>query len=214
MDLDDLLDENLRLGLIEPADEGAEWASPAFPVRKTSKGKWRLVVDYHEVKEATIRDEFPVPIIEQILEKVRARSHLQCDRPEIRLLPTSVRSWVDLREKHDSLQRQFSSEKSFAISAEMTANSRDSGASDVARINTGKRQSTSRRPSPLGAATFNQFQRHNSASNRSFERNNPAAVHTTRPSFATAASKRVTRFSVANPSSAAVRKAWCETRHS
>ena len=67
--LEDLLDEVLRLGWIEPADDGAEWASPAFPVPKTTKGKWRLVVDYRELNEATIRDVFPLPIIDQILEK-------------------------------------------------------------------------------------------------------------------------------------------------
>ena len=46
--LDDLLDGVLRLGWIEPADEGAEWASPAFLVPTTSKGKWRSVVGYRE----------------------------------------------------------------------------------------------------------------------------------------------------------------------
>ena len=128
-----------------------------------------------------------------------------------------------VREKRGSLQRQFSSEKSFAFSAEVSANSRDSAASDVARSNTGKRQFTLRRLSPFGAATFNQFQGHNSASNRNFERNNkfynkqdnfPARSTHDCPSFETTVSRRVTRFSVAQPSSAAIRKAWCETRHS
>ena len=33
----DLLDEILKLGWIEPADDGAKWASPAFPVPKKTK---------------------------------------------------------------------------------------------------------------------------------------------------------------------------------
>ena len=123
-------------------------------------------------------------------------------------LEKRVRSWVELREKRGSLQRQFSSEKSFAFSAEVSANSRDSAASDVARSNTGKRQFTLRRLSPFGAATFNQFQGHNSASNRNFERNNkfynkqdnfPARSTHDCPSFETTVSRRVTRFSVAQP---------------
>ena len=32
-----LLDEILKLGWIEPADDGAEWASPAFPVPRRRK---------------------------------------------------------------------------------------------------------------------------------------------------------------------------------
>ena len=52
-----MFDEILKLGWIEPADDGAEWASPAFPVAKKTKDTWRLV-DNRELSEATIRDVF------------------------------------------------------------------------------------------------------------------------------------------------------------
>ena len=67
--LSELLEEFKRLGWIEPADAGAEWASPAFPVPKKSQGKFRLVVDYRELNKATIRDVFPLPLIDSILER-------------------------------------------------------------------------------------------------------------------------------------------------
>ena len=64
-----MFNEILKLGWIEPADDGAEWASPAFPVPRKTKDTWRLVVDYRELNEATIRDVFPLPLIDQILER-------------------------------------------------------------------------------------------------------------------------------------------------
>ena len=67
--LDELLEEFKRLGWIEPADAGAEWASPAFPVPKKFQGDFRLVVDYRELNEATIRDVFPLPLIDSLLER-------------------------------------------------------------------------------------------------------------------------------------------------
>ena len=67
--LAELLEEFKRLRWIEPADAGAEWASPAFPVPKKSQGKFRLVVDYRELNEATIRDVFHLPLIDSILER-------------------------------------------------------------------------------------------------------------------------------------------------
>ena len=57
-----------------------------------------------------------------------------------------------------------------AISAEVTANS--GGPSDVARINTGKRQFTPQRSQPFGASTSIQFQRTSNAPNRNFRGNN------------------------------------------
>ena len=43
--------------------------SPAFQVPKKAQGKFRLVVDYRELNEATVRDVFPLPLIDSILER-------------------------------------------------------------------------------------------------------------------------------------------------
>ena len=66
--LEALLKEVLELGWIQPLDRGSAWASPAFPVPKKGAGKWRLVVDYRLLNEATVADVYPLPLIDQILE--------------------------------------------------------------------------------------------------------------------------------------------------
>ena len=46
-----------------------EWVSPAFPVPKPKKNKWRLVVDLRELNTATVADVFPLPLIDDLLER-------------------------------------------------------------------------------------------------------------------------------------------------
>ena len=43
------------------------WSSPSFPVPKKRPGEIRVVVDYREVKDATVTDAHPLPRIEDIL---------------------------------------------------------------------------------------------------------------------------------------------------
>ena len=43
-----------------------EWSSPAFVPAKTG-GKWRGVVDFRALNEATVPDSYPLPRIEDIL---------------------------------------------------------------------------------------------------------------------------------------------------
>jgi hypothetical protein len=50
------------------------WSSPAFVVAKKG-GKWRGVVDFRSLNEATIRDSHPLPRIEEILVR-QGRRHL------------------------------------------------------------------------------------------------------------------------------------------
>ena len=51
-----------------------EWSSPAFVVAKPG-GKWRGVVDFRALNEATLQDAHPLPRIEDILVK-HGRRHL------------------------------------------------------------------------------------------------------------------------------------------
>ena len=51
-------------------EEGcSDWSSPAFPVPKKDPGKWRLVIDYRKLNDATVVDGHPIPRIEEILER-------------------------------------------------------------------------------------------------------------------------------------------------
>ena len=54
-------------GWIEPCP-ASEWVSKGFVVPEKEKGKWRLVVDYGQLNEATLPDAHPLPVIENMLE--------------------------------------------------------------------------------------------------------------------------------------------------
>ena len=54
-------------GWIEPCP-ASEWASKGFVVPEKEKGKWRLVVNYRQLNEATLPDAHPLPLIENMLE--------------------------------------------------------------------------------------------------------------------------------------------------
>ena len=54
-------------GWLEPST--SEWSSPPFPVPKPTPGEWRMVVDFRWLNECTKADEYPLPLIEDLLEK-------------------------------------------------------------------------------------------------------------------------------------------------
>ena len=67
----ELVREWEALGKVE---EGCgEWSSPAFVVPKKN-GKWRGVVDFRALNEATVGDSHPLPRIEDTLVRQGARS--------------------------------------------------------------------------------------------------------------------------------------------
>lgn len=61
--LREILDKELVADKIRPSD--SPYASPAFLVPK-SGGRWRLVIDYRKLNEATIKNAYPLPLINQI----------------------------------------------------------------------------------------------------------------------------------------------------
>ena len=63
----EIVEDFLARGWIEPCP-ASEWASNGFVVPKKEKGKWRLVVDYRQLNEATLPDAHPLPLIENMLE--------------------------------------------------------------------------------------------------------------------------------------------------
>ena len=63
----EIVEDCLAFGWIEPCPASVS-ASNGFVVPKKEKGKWRLVVDYRQLKEATLPDAHPLLLIENMLE--------------------------------------------------------------------------------------------------------------------------------------------------
>ena len=68
--LKDIVKEELQklldAGLIYPISN-SEWVSPLVLVPKKN-GKWRICMDYKELNQATKKDHFPLPFIDQVLD--------------------------------------------------------------------------------------------------------------------------------------------------
>lgn len=72
------LDSLLQADLIYPI-KYRDWLSPIVVVIKKN-GKVRMCVDYHKLNEATIKDEYPIPVIDEVLDEVLGAERISlCD---------------------------------------------------------------------------------------------------------------------------------------
>ena len=65
--VDSCIEKMLKMKIIEPSN--SDWASPIVLVKKHD-GSERFCVDYRKVNEATIKDSFPMPSVEDKLNKL------------------------------------------------------------------------------------------------------------------------------------------------
>ena len=62
------LKELLDLGLIRPSV--SPWSAPAIFIRKKD-GSWRLCIDYRELNKATIKNQYPLPRIDDLFDQMK-----------------------------------------------------------------------------------------------------------------------------------------------
>jgi hypothetical protein len=64
----------LNVRFIYPISD-SKWVSPIVVVPKKVTGKWRIYVDFQELNKATLKDYFPLPFIDQVLDTLSRKKH-------------------------------------------------------------------------------------------------------------------------------------------
>ena len=62
------LKELLDLGLIRPSV--SPWGAPVIFIRKKDRS-WSLCIDYHQLNKATIKNQYPLPWIDGLLDQMK-----------------------------------------------------------------------------------------------------------------------------------------------
>jgi hypothetical protein len=53
----------------------SNWVSPLVVIPKKVTGKWKICVDFRELNKATLKDYFPLPFINQVLDTLSGKKY-------------------------------------------------------------------------------------------------------------------------------------------